>query len=219
MSLIDRRRLIISGLAASAVPGLARAAIPASGRLNFNIFMDNRPFGQYAVTFVNEGDLLKVTTDVHMIFQLLGVTSFQYRHHCEEVWRGGRFTALRSNSSRDNDAGEVNTVSAVRAQYDIEVNTNKGNFVVPADANPLTHWNAGTLGGTLFNPQDGRRLSFVTQEVGHDPFPTATGARLNGVHWMLRGDQQIDEWYDDNGVWGGLRGVLPNKSIMEYRRA
>jgi hypothetical protein len=36
---------------------------------------------------------------------------------------------------------------------------------------------------------------------------------------MLRGDQQIDEWYDDNGVWGGLRGVLPNKSILEYRRA
>lgn len=219
MSLIDRRRLIVSGLAASAIPGLARAAIPASGRLNFNIFLDNRPFGQYAVVFVNDGELLKVTTDVHMIFQLLGVTSVQYRHHCEEIWRGGQFISLRSNSIRDNDAAESNTVSAVRDQFAIQVTTNKGNFVVPANANPLTHWNSATLGGPLFNPQDGNRLSFVTQEVGHDPFPTAKGARLNGVHWILRGDQQIDEWYDDNGIWGGLRGVLPNKSIIEYRRA
>ncbi len=219
MSLIDRRRLIVSGLAASALPGLARAAVPASGRLNFNIFLDNRPFGQYAVAFVNDGEFLKVNTDVHMIVQLLGVTSFEYRHHCEEVWRGGQFVALNSNSIRDNSADKANTVSAVRAQYDIKVTTNKGDFTLPASASPLTHWNASTLGGRLFNPQDGVLLNFTTQEVGHDPFPTAKGARLNGVHWMLRGDQQIDEWYDDNGIWGGLRGVLPNKSIMEYRRA
>ncbi len=216
MSSLDRRTLIAGVVGAASLPRLARAAAPPSGKLTFNIFRDGRPFGQYLMTFVKMGDGLKVTTEAAMAFRLAGITTFDYKHHCEEIWQGGQFVELHSRSVRD---GRVtDTVSAIRGAYEITVNTDKNNFIVPASANPLTHWNPASLNGKLFNPQDGKRLEFTIRNIGRDAFPLANRTQITADHWMLRGDQQIDEWYDDTGVWAGLRAVFPDKSIIEYHR-
>ena len=68
------------------------------------------------------------------------------------------------------------------------------------------------------NPQDGRPLALKAQQVGRDPVLLASGASLSANHWALHGADQIEEWYDDAGVWAGLKGLLPDKSVMEYRR-
>jgi hypothetical protein len=218
MAILDRRMLMAGALAATTVPALARAAVPPAGKLNFNILRQGKPFGRYGVVFVKDGETLTVTTDVAMSYKIAGISTFDYKHHCEEIWRGGKFVALHSRTVRDNRRDQIETVSAIREPYAIQITTSKSRFVVPVSAAPFTHWNSATLKGTLFNPQDGKRLEFAAQQVGRDPFPLASGAPIKAEHWMLRGDQQIDEWYDDSGVWAGLRGVFPDHSIVEYRR-
>ena len=63
-----------------------------------------------------------------------------------------------------------------------------------------------------------RSLRLTAQSMGHEPFVMGNGARAMGQHWAMRGESEIDEWYDDAGQWMGLRAVFPDKSIVEYRR-
>jgi len=217
MASLDRRGLIAGVLSAAATPGLAAAAPPRS--LRFNIVRNGKPFGQYSVVFAAQGDLLTVTSDVAMLMRISGLTVFSYRLHCVEVWRGDRFMELRSQAKRDNQGDQEYIVSAVRSPTGAIKVTNKDGLVaLPPNAHPLTHWNREALKGPLFNPQDGYPLRLTAQPVGADAVTLANGARLKADHWALRGESQIDDWYDNAGVWAGLRAVFPDRSIVEYRR-
>jgi len=220
----DRRSLIggaftLAGLMSLGLPGAAGAAVPASGALKFAVLRNGQPFGDYGLTFARKGDALVVTTDVKMQARVAGLTVFDYRHHCEETWRAGQFVEMRSHSVRDNQTDWEDIVTAVRATGRLNVTTKGGLTVLPADARPLTHWNVDNLEGTpLFNPQTGELLKLRAQSVGREAIRIADGRRLNATHWILSGETRLEEWYDDNGIWAGLRGPLPDKSTLEYRR-
>ena len=116
MPIFDRRALIAGGLAALTLPQVARAAgpVPATNNLHFHILRNGKPFGEYQVNFVTSGDLLTVTTDVAMSMSVAKVRVFDYVHHCEEMWRAGRFQEMRSHTVRDRDNARADNVSAVR---------------------------------------------------------------------------------------------------------
>jgi hypothetical protein len=214
----DRRTLITGALSAAALPRVASARPLPSTNVHFNIFRNGKPFGQYNVAFASSGDFLTVTSDAAMSMQVAGLTVFDYRHHCEEVWRGGQFMQLQSRTVRDRQADQAQTVNATRANFDIHMTTNKGPLSAPLSANPLTHWNMAVLGGPVFNPQDGLMLDLTARPVGRSAVGLANGTQLNASHWTLRGSQTLDEWYDDSGVWAGLRALFPDQSVIEYRR-
>lgn len=222
MASFDRRAVIAGALAAATLPRFARAAgaVPAGGALHFNILRNGKPFGKYQVVFTTAGDTVTAVTDVAMNMQIAKINVFDYRHHCEETWKGGRFMELHSRSVRDNKEAETQTVAAVRSANGISITNKAGRVALPPTANPLTHWNPATLSGPLFNPEDGYLLTLSAQPMGRDNFVLASGAAAAaGAHWALRGSQTLDEWYDDTGVWLGLKGVFPDKSVIEYRRA
>jgi hypothetical protein len=211
----DRRTLMTGALSAALLPQLALAAMPPA--LRFNIFRNGKPFGSYGVGIVTSGDTTTVTSDVAMAMKISGLTVFNYKLHCVEVWKGGRFMALESQSTRDSDR---QTVSASRGELGINVNNKGGAQLLPATANPLTHWNPAVLlgGAPLFNPEDGRLQTLKAQSMGRTPVILANGSKLLANQWAIRGQATIDDWYDDAGVWAGLKGVLPDRSIIEYRR-
>jgi hypothetical protein len=218
MALLDRRALIAGALGAATVPRMAQAAPRAN--LRFNILRNGRPFGLYTVVFGSSGDLLTVTSDVAMSAKISGLTVFAYRLHVEETWRGDRFLEMHSHSSRDRQADQEFNVSAVRTPTGgIKVTNRDGLVALNPAAHPLTHWNQDTLAGPLFNPQTGYPVAITAKSLGHDPVILASGQALRANHWALRGESQIDDWYDDAGVWAGLKAVFPDKSIIEYRRA
>jgi hypothetical protein len=217
MVLVVRRELIAGALAAAIPPAVALAApaaLPAA--LRFAVLRKGKPFGTYQVAFAQAGKQLTVTTDVAMNQKIAGVQVFDYVHHCVEIWRDGKFAELHSRTVRDRK--DVDEVNAVRDAYEIKIATNKTPNIAPANAAPLTHWNPATLTGPLFNPQDGRTLELKASQLGRDPVLLANGSQLTAAHWALRGGQAIDEWYDDAGLWAGLKGVFPDKSVVEYRR-
>lgn len=223
MLVLPRRNLIASALALGAASALPRAAaaaagpVPASGALHFNIIRKGKPFGQYAVTFVTVGKQLTVTTDVVMNSKVANVTVFDYHHHCVEVWRDGKFAQLDSTTIRDRK--QTDEVHALRGDYEIKIRTDKAPQIAPLNAAPLTHWNQATLNGSLFNPQDGKMLDLKGQQLlGKDNVMLANGTSITAAHWALHGADQIEEWYDDTGLWAGLKGLLPDKSVIEYRR-
>jgi hypothetical protein len=82
----------------------------------------------------------------------------------------------------------------------------------------LTHWKAEALSGPLFNPQEGKLLRLTARRVGAERIKLANGELIAATRWSLRGESQIDNWYDQGGAWAALRGRLPDGSTMEYRR-
>jgi hypothetical protein len=215
MLILDRRALVGAALSAAVLPRAVLAAPPPNMTLHFNVLRNGKPFGSYQLAFVTNGDTLTATTDVAMAAKIAGLTVFNYRHHCEEVWKGGRFMELHSNSVRDNDK---DFCTAVRTSSNIAITNKDGPLFAPAAASPYTHWNPATIQGPLFNPETGFMLRLAAQPMGHEPFALANGSKVTANHWAMRGESEIDEWYDDSGVWAGLRAVFPDKSIVEYRR-
>ena len=66
--------------------------------------------------------------------------------------------------------------------------------------------------------ETGRNLKVVASRRPGAPADPVPG-KPPATGWSLRGEAEIDNWYDDAGVWLALRGRLPDKSIMQYRRA
>ena len=137
-----------------------------------------------------------------MVVRLGPVPIYRYRHHAVERWTGGRLASLDTTTNAN---GKAQTVTARPGEGGLVIETGKGRIVGPADAAPLTHWNTAAFAGPLFNPQEGKMLKVRT-------------ARAEAGHWTIRGEAEIDDFYDPDGVWSGLRGKLKDGSTMEYRR-
>ncbi len=215
----DRRILLAGGLLAAVWPAAGRSAVPPNRLLQFAIFRNGRPFGQYKVSFAQSGDLLTVTTDVAMSAKVAGLKVFDYTHYCQEIWRGPEFLEMRSRSVRDKGNSLNEEVTATRTELGVRVVTKKDRLTLAKEARPFTHWNADVIQGAMFNPQDGSQLFLTARPLGKQPVTLAGGAKATANRWAIRGDKQaIDEWYDDAGVWTGLTSYFPDKSIVEYRR-
>ena len=210
--MLDRRRLVCA--ATLLIAPKAWAASPSDGRLRFDVFRSGKRVGEHMMSFTRSGAALIIATEASMLVSLGPIPAFRYAHRAREEWRDGRFWTLETSTSSN---GKRESVQAQRNEGEVRIETRSGALTAPANASPLTHWNFGVLDGPLFNPQTGRNLKVVARRrPGASADPVAGGQPATG--WSLRGEAEIDDWYDGAGVWLALRGRLPDRSIMEYRR-
>lgn len=210
-----RRRSLLTAGAFLLTPGLALAALPANRRLAFAVFRNGARVGDHLMTFSGEPGAVTVSTDVVMKIKLGPVPVFNYRHQATEKWAGGRFASLTSTTNAN---GKPQKVSAQRTGKGVIIETAKGEITAGASTLPLTHWNPDAFAGPLFNPQEGKLVKVTARRSGPEAVKLANGGGVNASRWSLRGDAEIDDWYDPAGVWVALRGKLPDGSTMEYRR-
>lgn len=190
------RRLLMGAVLLA--PAMARAA-PRG--LTFAVFRNGSRIGEHRMSFAGREGELTATSEVEMVIRLGPVPVYRYRHHAAERWSGGRFQSLATTTSAN---GKRMAVAAERSDGGVAIDGAAGRVQAPAGAAPLTHWNPKAFDGPLFNPQEGKLLKVTARAVG---------AR----HYAVRGETQIDDWYDEAGAWSALRGKLPDGSTIEYR--
>ncbi len=198
---LDRRALLALGLV-GLVPGVALAGAPTNRRLSFTVLRNGTRVGEHVMTFAGDLASPTVTTDVRMSVRVGPVPVFRYRHHAVERWVGGQFSSLETNSDSN---GKAERVSARRTDAGVVIQTPKQKITAAIGTKPFTHWNSEVLDGPLFNPQTGKLLKVAVRQV-------------SPRHWAVRGDAEIDNWYDEAGVWNALKGRLSDGSLLEYRR-
>jgi hypothetical protein len=196
---LPRRAVLAGGLA---LPFLATPVFAAGRALSFAVFRNGTKIGEHHVAFTGDGDALTATADATMTVRLGPVPVFKYKHHAVERRIGGAFASLEAATDSN---GKREHVSAERAASGVRIINASGAITAPAAANPLTHWNPRVFNGPLFNPQTGKMLKAVARKVAPN-------------HWAIRGEAEIDDFYDDAGAWLALRGRLEDGSRMEYRR-
>jgi hypothetical protein len=214
LTTLSRRGLLAGGLGALAAPA-AFAAAPSSGRLAFEVYRGKDKVGEHVMRFANAGGGLSVTTEVEMRVKLGPVPIFRYAHTATERWRGDSFSSL---TTRTETNGKVEQVRAEAASSGVVIEGPAGRLTAPASSAPLTHWNTAAFDRPLFNPQLGKLMRIRVARAGRDSVQLANGQSLSAIRWTLRGEAEIDNWYDSAGVWAGLRGKLEDGSTMIYRR-
>ncbi len=195
----SRRTLLAGGLL---LPWLPAAGLAAPRTLTFAVFRNGAKIGEHRMTLAGDAAAMTASSEVAMSVRLGPVPVFRYRHRAVEQWAAGRFSRLQTTTTAN---GKTQSVFAERTAADVRIEGDAGRHAAPAAAAPLTHWNPAVFAGPLFNPQDGKLLK-------------VRAARVGPGHWSLRGEVEIDDFYDEAGVWRALRGKLVDGSALEYRR-
>ncbi len=215
-----RRTLLGAGLClASPLRLLAQTLTPALAArapLAFQVWRGGQQIGRHAVSFHGGDQDFTVAILAEMLVKLGPIPVYHYHHQATEVWRGGKFYSLQSQTVA---TGSRQQVSAVASDNAVVISTQGGHSVrAPADAHPLTHWNPAVLDGPLFNPQTGE---MVRERVSRTPDQTAelaNGRNIEATRYALVGQADITDWYDEEDVWAALRGKAPDGSYIDYRR-
>lgn len=201
MSLIvGRRELILGGAGLLLAPGAAWAALP--NRLAFQVFRNGTKVGEHLITFSGDENNRVATTNVAMTVKVGPVPVYKYKHTAVEKWADGKFASIETTTDGN---GKKTKASARAMGSHVQIVGPGGAVRGPANALPLNHWNQANFGKPLFNQQEGKMLK-------------VTCTKVKEGHWQVRGEAEIDDFYDAQGNWMALRGKLEDGSRMEYKR-
>lgn len=198
--LIARRELIVGAAGFALAPSAVLAGPP--GRLAFAVFRNGTKVGEHQMSFSGDDDNRTVTTDVALTVKVGPVPVYKYKHSAVEKWAGGKWVSIETTT---NGNGKVYKASGRQMGGYVQIAGPKGAVRGPADAVPLSHWNQANFGKPLFNQQEGQLLK-------------VTCSKVKPGHWRIRGDAEIDDFYDAQGNWMALSGKLEDGSKLEYKR-
>jgi hypothetical protein len=217
-ALVDRRHLLLGGVALAAVgPALAAPLpVPKGNRLAFDVIRKGSKIGTHNLTFVPEGDRLSVHVAVDLAIGLGPITLFRYNHRAIETWRAGKVQAITATTNHD---GYRHQLAAIRRDDGLWVEGDRGSYLAPPDTLPATHWNRGMLNGPMVNTETGALMHPKVTDRGMETLATTAGSMIRARHFSLSGDIALDTWYDGTPRWVGLAFTGGDGSEVRYRLA
>ena len=204
--------LALGGLPASfgtaaAGPALAAAYPPI---LKFEVTRNGSPLGVVMERF--GGGI----TEVYIAFQvdLAFITVYRYEHSSRERWRDGQLVALDTVT---NDDGEAQKVTARATATGLQVDGKQGRLVAPAGILPSSYWHPRFVEQSrMLDSQLGRLLDFTITAVGPETVE-ALGKPTACTRYAMRGDIDLDFWYDADRVWQKMTFTIGG-GFIEYTR-
>ena len=216
MIVIERRDVLLGGVALAVIPspGLAALPVPPGDRVGFDIFRNGSKIGTQVLTFERTPGGLIVRVVAQMVVKIAFVTVYRYNLRVTERWEGDQVVALDSTT---NDNGKQFTVKARREAAGFVVEGSAiSRYVAPTNALPATHWNRRQLDGPWINPQDGKLTRPTVTKSGMESVPVAGGKTVTAQKFVLSGDVRWDMWYDQ--TWAGLLAKQKDGSQIRYQR-
>ncbi len=221
--MIGRRSLCLSAPALCAAAALrARPAaaaplpVPPGGTMTFRLIRHEDDIGTHTVKFDQQGGALTIRIDVEVLVKFGPIPLVRYSHHNIEVWRDNRLDRLSSTTDKN---GTKLYVEAHRTEAGLSVVGSAATaYIAPDDALPTTYWNKRMLSVPMIGTQDGMLVHPTVRDLGADPVTLAAGGRIPATRYSLRGDLDLDLWYDGTGTWAGMEFSVADGSIVRYER-
>lgn len=214
-----RRRVVLGGLAALPV-GATRFAsaaaalpIPQGNQLAFHIIRKGSSIGEHTVTFTRSGNKLTVAVAADIVVGIGPIAFFRYKHRATVHWDG---TQVVSVDAETNDDGTPRKMTARRDESGLVVEGSKAQrYIAPARSLPGTHWDVAMLDAPFINTEDGRLMHPTVSMVGTEQLDV-TGGNVLARHYTMRGDADLDTFYDLKPSWVGLRFNAKDGSEIRY---
>ncbi len=208
----------VTGMIAAVLAGLLLAPLAAqaeTGRLiKFDAYRNGSKFGFSMVRIDGAAGAEHVEVVTALRVGLGPITAFKYLLRTSTRWRDGRIESL---SSAINDDGDVFRVEARQSAAGLMVEGHDGKLTMPSEILPTTYWRADMVTrGELLSTQHGRVLKVGFENKGQE-MVTSEGRELAATHYAMRGDLDIDIWYDAKGDWVKLTFTVGDSNV-EYKR-
>jgi Family of unknown function (DUF6134) len=172
------------------------AAIPPSGRSDYDVVRDGEKIGAHSVMFRHDGRHLGIATRTDIAIKLLGITVYRFHYEAEEDWVDGRLTRLTSRT--DND-GETLTVNLASAAGRIRGACNGIVLDLPAGLLPISMWHPDFVHqSVIFDQYRCVERSVRATDDGIEPIVTG-GQQVAARHYAVGGQLQRDVWYGPDG--------------------
>jgi hypothetical protein len=214
--MIDRRGFMAAAAAGAIANPPSPLPVPADNKLDFHVVRDGHVIGTHALYFTASADTLLVHVVVDIVVGFGPIAFFRYRHRAMERWVGGRVDAIDSETNDDGTPLRM-TVRRDDAGLVIE-GTKMPRYVAEPATVPGSHWNRAMLDAPFINTQSARLMKPSVSLVGMDMVDVA-GAPVQTRHYALRGDVDLDTYYDLTPSWAGLRFVAKDGSAIRYLKA
>jgi hypothetical protein len=177
------------------------ADAPADKRANekrvYDVFVDDKPSGQYQLQFVDTPGATDVTSDSEVNTKVLFV-HYKYVYHGHEVYQSKHLQSFDSNCD---DGGKHIVVTAQRSGDKLTLKVN-GKAQDTMDGATLTssYWFLPEPGKDQFDEKylevdSGRLFNAHLQLIGEEPIKIGDRTEVC-KHYRLTGGDKDDLWYD-----------------------
>jgi hypothetical protein len=216
------RRIIQLGLVAflAFVAGAdgSRAAVPASGVLDFAIVRNGKEIGRQVYTFTALPGGLEVDVRTRIDFKLGFISLHRFKHDSHELWQGTRLVAMSSSTSEKNivKGRSRHEVNVEVEGGGLNIRANRRAWQAPSSALPASLWNERLIETkTLIDTVDGEELSISVEPLGDDVI-LVNGRRLDTRYYRVSGDLERELWYDRDNVLVRVRFTADDGSEVQY---
>ncbi len=213
-----RRRLLLAG--AAVLPfRAARAAlpVPTGNKLAFHVIREGSKIGEHTLTFEPANDALIVSVAVDIVVGMGPIAFFRYKHRATVNWQDEQVVSITAET---NDDGTAQHMTARRDESGLVIEGSRAErYTAPLRSLPGTHWDRrAMLDAPFINIQDGRLMHPKVSLVGMEKV-AVTGGLIEAQHFTMRGDADLDTFYDLTPSWVGLRFFAKDRSEIRYLRA
>lgn len=179
------------------LPSLAMA-VHSPDEIAFRVFREGSPMGSHTVKLTHEGDKTIATIAIDLKVAFGPITLYSYTHRNREVWQKNKLIEL-STSTDDN--GTLYNVSGKASKKGFQVTGSGGNFTAPTDVMTTSYWQQRTMEQTqLLDTQHGKLVSVSSREHSREVLQWGKH-KVPAKHYQVRGELNLDIWYDDAGNW------------------
>lgn len=179
----------------------------------YDVLRKGKKIGSHTISFKETDEGLRVRAHTKMKVKLLFVTVYKYEYIGDDFWCDGEIVRVES---KINDNGEEWSISARLDGDQYVVTSDEGTTVLPAGSVPTNHWNMDVVNtNKLFNTITGQVDEITVNQVGRETIP-AGGSQKDVVRYKVRGDLNIDTFYDASGNWSGMQFEHKDGSDIQF---
>ena len=144
------------------------------------------------------------------------IAFFRYKHRATVYWQHDEVVSI---DAQTDDDGTPRQMTGRRDESGLVVEGSKApRYIAPPRSLPGTHWDKAMLDAPFINTEDGRLMSPKVTLVGTETVQVGSGS-VEAQHYTLRGDANLDTFYDRTPSWVGLRFAAKDGSEIRYLRA
>lgn len=214
------RRALMRGLTAIGLagpqPALASPALASAYPrfLKFDVTRNGDPLGTVMERYRVVGDELDVNVYIAFQVDLAIITVYRYEHRAREIWRNDRLIGLDSVTHDDGDDQRVRG-RALGGRF--LVDGPSGVVDAPGEILPSSYWHPRFADqARMLDSQIGKILEFSIDKVADERI-VALGRGIEAERFAMRGDIDLDFWYDARRVWQKMAFTIGG-DFIEYTR-
>ena len=184
--------------------------------VNYDVYRNDKPVGQYRINFEPSPERLKVEVEMQIETKIFGLFNYDYHYRAREVWRNDQLESLAVTMVTNGDEEQI---QAKRQGDLLEVIDQKGRErMLPAGLLTTHHWFDTILTQSkVLNTLNGKTSEIAVKSESEQIW-MIDGLQVPVTGFRLGGDlDNTLSWYDEAGIWRGMTFKAKDGSTIDVR--